>query len=138
MPHPDIETQGIPLPAAVAAIWGGFIFEGLLTDGHDTQYTGRILDAWGQGCVELVIAACLHLPQLWSQISRKWEESDSDLPGVFEYEVVSSLGSYFGGYLLTHNGDMPTPELVQEEIQRLIEAFFQPLQVRMQKLSKAS
>lgn len=136
MTNPEVEAQSIPLPAMVAAIWGGFIFEGLLTHGHDTQYTGRILDTWGQGCVELVIAACLHLPQLWSQISRKWEESDSDLPGVFEYEVVSSLGSYFGDYLLTHNGEMPTPEQVQEESQRLIEAFFHPLGVKQ--LGKAS
>jgi hypothetical protein len=139
MADPDIEAQGIPLPAAVAATWGGFIYEGLLTHGHDTQRVRHVLDVWGQGCIELVIAACLHLPEVWAQISCQWEATDSDLPGVFEYEVVSPLGTYLADYLLSHNGDLPTPELVREEIRRLIQDFLQPLDVRMQKsLSKAS
>lgn len=116
------EPPGIPLPAMLAAVWGGFIYEGLLAP--ETKRTRAILDAWGQGCIELVIAACIHLPEVWTEISRKWEAEDCNFPGVFEYEVISSLGSYIGDYLLAHSGDMPTPELINAEIRRLIDAFF--------------
>lgn len=116
------EESGIPLPAVVASVWGGFIYEGLLAP--ETQRTRAILDSWGQGCIELIIAACIHLPEVWAEISRKWEAEDCDFPGVFEYEVISPLGTYIGDYLLAHNGEVPTRELINAEIRRLIDAFF--------------
>ncbi len=115
---------GIPLPTTVAAIWGAFLYEGLLAHIHDRKRFEAVLDAWGQGCIELVIATCLHLPEAWEQISRKWEAEDTDFPGVFEYEVISPLGEYFADHLLAHKGDLPTREAVALEITRLIEAFF--------------
>lgn len=121
----------IPLPATVAAVWGAFLYEGLLIGHQEPRRLRRVLDAWGQGCLELVIATCLHLPEAWAQISLKWETEDCDFPGVFEYEVLAPLGTWFGDYLLSHNGDLPTPIQVQDEIRRLIEAFFQPLDQRM-------
>lgn len=132
-------TSCIPLPAMVAAVWGAFLYEGLLSCHQEHRRLRRVLDTWGNGCLELVIATCLHLPEAWAQISRKWEEEDCDFPGVFEYEVIAPLGTYLGDYLLAHNGDLPTPAQVQEEIHRLIEAFFQPLDQRMRlALGKAS
>lgn len=129
----------IPLPAMVAAVWGAFLYEGLLSCHQEPRRTRRVLDAYGQGCLELVIAACLHLPEAWAQISRKWETEDCDFPGVFEYEVIAPLGTSLGDYLLAHNGDLPTPAQVHAEIRRLIESFFQPLDQRMRlALGKAS
>lgn len=133
------ETQGIPLPAMVAAVWGAFLYEGLLSSHQEHRRLRRVLDTWANGCLELVIATCLHLPEAWMQISRKWEEEDCDLPGVFEYEVIAPLGTWLGDWLLAHNGDLPTPDQVHAEIHRLIEAFFQPLDQRMRlALGKAS
>ena len=129
---------GIPLPIEVAAIWGAFLYEGLLAHVPDQKRISAILDAWGQGCIELVIATTLHLPELWEQISRKWEVEDTDFPGVFEYEVVSPLGEYFADYLLTHQGNLPSKETVAAEITRLIDAFFTEKPLAVVLLSKAS
>lgn len=115
---------GIPLPAAVAAVWGAFLYEGLLAHFPERQRTNAILDTWGQGCIELVIATTLHLPELWQQVSARWEAEDTDFPGVFEYEVISPLGEYFGDYLLAHDGALPDKDTVAAEITRLIDAFF--------------
>lgn len=129
---------GIPLPIEVAAIWGAFLYEGLLAHIPDHQRVQAVLDAWGQGCIELVIATTLHLPELWEQISHKWEAEDTDFPGVFEYEVVSPLGEYFADYLLSHQGKLPTKEAVATEIARLIDAFFGEKPLVVVPMSKAS
>ncbi|MCC2639329.1 MAG: hypothetical protein K0Q68_3048 [Moraxellaceae bacterium] len=129
---------GIPLPREVAAIWGAFLYEGLLAHVPDHQRIRAILDAWGQGCIELVIATTLHLPEVWEQISRKWEAEDTDFPGVFEYEVISPLGEYFAEYLLTHDGRLPSKEAVAAEITRLIDVFFAEKPLVVIPMSKAS
>jgi len=117
------ETPGIPIPANVAAVWGGFIYEGLLTD-VTHQHMQKVLDAWGQGCVELVTAASAFLPDLWQQITVAWNDQETDFPGVFEYEVVSELGKYLVDYLLVHNGNLPEVDLVRKQISQLISEFF--------------
>lgn len=118
---------GIPLPATVAAIWGAFLYEGLLAHESDHQRLASVLDAWGQGCIELVMAASQHLPEVWDQISRKWEAEDTDFPGVFEYEVISPLGIWLGDYLLRHDGQLPDTETIKQRIDELIRAFFPPV-----------
>lgn len=118
------EPPGIPLPTSVAAIWGAFLYEGLLTHGHDHHRLAAILDSWANGCIELVMATCQHLPEVWLQISRKWESEDTDFPGVFEYEVISPLGEWLGDYLLRHDGRLPDSETVRHKIQSLITDFF--------------
>lgn len=117
-------APGIPLPTTVAAVWGAFLYEGLLSHVPDPKRFQAILDAWGQGCIELVIAVTLHLPEVWQQISRKWESEDADFPGVFEYEVISPLGYFFADYLLSHDGNLPSAQEVHAEVSRLIEVFF--------------
>lgn len=117
-------TSGQPMPVHVAAVWGGFIYEGLIAPSLSEQRLDRVLDTWGCGCIELVMACCHHLDELWSQISVRWDKEDTDFPGVFEYEVVSSLGKYLGDYLLTHDGLLPDREQVQHKITSLISAFF--------------
>jgi hypothetical protein len=118
------ETPGLPLPAMVAAVWGGFLFEGLLATGPNPRRPQDVLEAWKQGCIELVIATSIFLPEVWRQICATWETSDADFPGEFEYEVVSPLGMYLGDYLLAHQGQLPEPETVKAKIQELIQGFF--------------
>ena len=50
------EPKGIPLPAALAAVWGAFLYEGLLAHHPHPERMHRILDTWREGCIELVIA----------------------------------------------------------------------------------
>lgn len=127
---PD-KCAGIPLPVEVAAVWGAFLFEGLLTDPSNPTFTNTVLDTWGQGCIELVIATTLFLPEVWQQISQTWESSDTDFPGVFEYEVISPLGTYLANYLVSHDGNLPDKEEVGSEVKRLIAVFLgtEPLPV---------
>jgi hypothetical protein len=120
---PRSASQGIPLPAALAAVWGAFLYEGLLVHAPDQQRMRAILDAWHEGCIELVIAACAHLPEVWEQISSTWNETDADFPGVFEYEVISPLGEWMGDYLLTHDGHLPDTNAVRQKIGELIRTF---------------
>lgn len=120
------EQPGIPLPANVAAVWGAFLHEGLMSPAKHDQRTKDILDAWGQGCIELVIAASAHLPEIWQQITAKWNSEDEacEFPGVFEYEVVAPLGKFLGDYLLMSGGNLPDIERVRKKIRQLIGDFF--------------
>lgn len=120
---PRSASQGIPIPAALAAVWGAFLYEGLLAHAPDQQRMRAILDAWHEGCIELVIAANTHLPEVWEQISSTWNETDADFPGVFEYEVISPLGEWMGDYLLAHDGHLPDTDTVRQKIGELIRAF---------------
>lgn len=120
---PHSASQGIPLPAALAAVWGAFLYEGLLAHAPGHQRMHAILDAWREGCIELVIAATVHLPGVWEQISSTWNETDADFPGVFEYEVISPLGEWMGDYLLTHDGHLPDTDAVRQKTGELIRAF---------------
>ena len=109
----DLATAGGGRPGA----------EGLLAHAPEPQRTRAILDAWQEGCIELVIAAWSHLPEVWEQISTTWNETDADFPGVFEYEVISPFGEWLGDYVLAHDGQMPTIETVRQHLQELIRAF---------------
>lgn len=121
----DIPASGKPMPVHVAAVWGGFIYEGLLAPSLTEQRLEAVLDAWGCGCIELVMASCHHLDEVWTQVSACWDKADTDFLGVFEYEVVTLLGKYLGDYLLTHDGRLPSPTLVKQHIAMLIHHFFQ-------------
>ena len=112
-----------PIPANVAAIWGAFLYEGMLACTHNKGRERDVLAKWAKGCDELIAAACAFLPELWRQIEPRWYEAQ--FPGVFEYEVVSPLGVALGDYILISDvGNLPTKENVQEFIQDLIQDFF--------------
>lgn len=71
---PDV----IPLPAALAAVWGAFLFEGLLTSDRDPLFNQQVLESWGQGCIELVIETTACLTELWQQVAIIWNNNDAD------------------------------------------------------------
>lgn len=117
------KQQQKPMPANVAAIWGAFLYEGLLACSGNRARDLQVLAKWGQGCDELIAAACAFLPVLWRQIEPRWYEAQ--FPGVFEYEVVSPLGVALGDYiLLSESGEMPSRDLVLEFVDDLIQDFF--------------
>ena len=111
-----------PLPANVAAIWGAFLYEGLLACSHDARRSSEILRLWMLGCDHLLAEVCAFLPAVWKQIEPRWYEKD--FPGVFEYEVISPLGVNIGDYLLLNYGELPPRELVRSFIEELIADFF--------------
>mgnify|MGYP003456004919 FL=1 len=111
-----------PIPANVAAIWGAFLYEGMLACSHTKIREQQVLKKWGLGCVELMAGACALLPEVWRQIEPRWYEAQ--FPGVFEYEVISPLGVSIGDYILLNHGCLPPREIVQEFVRELIEDFF--------------
>lgn len=115
-----------PMPVNVAAVWGGFLYEGLLAPARDQERVTLILDTWGCGCLELVMVVCEYLPGLWAQIAEVWSRQEADFPGEFEYEVVSAFGAWLGDWLLAHDGQLPGHDMATEEIARLITHFFHP------------
>ena len=120
--QPVPERRQPPIPANVAAIWGAFLYEGLLACFPDLKRGKEILRWWAQGCDELVAEVCAYLPEVWRQIEPRWYEKD--FPGVFEYEVISPLGVNLGDYILLNHGELPPREVVQEFIRELIADFF--------------
>lgn len=120
----DVPAPDQPLPVHVAAVWGGFLYEGILAPAADHQRVRQILDSWGCGCLELVMAVCDYLPVLWQLIAEVWAHETLDFPGVFEYEVISSFGEWLGDWLLAHDGRLPEPAVAEGKIRELIAAFF--------------
>src|SRR5690606_15424641 len=85
---------GAPLPpidAHRAAVWGAFLHEGIMLNSADIERSIRLLDLWGNGCIELIQSVCEYIPVIW-QYARSYWDQPHGFPGVFEYEVVSILG----------------------------------------------
>ena len=115
-----------PMPANVAAIWGAFLYEGLLACSKDIKRDVEVLLKWQYGSVDLMAAACAFLPEVWRQIEPHWYQTRCDeLHGadVFEHEVITLLGIHIGDYLLLHHGELPPRELVKTFAQELIKDF---------------
>lgn len=124
---PTPKRKSPPIPANVAAIWGAFLYEGLLACYPDMKRGKEVLRRWALGCDHLMAEVCAYLPEVWQQIEPRWYEKD--FPGVFEYEVIAPLGVSIGDYLLLNHGELPPRELVKEYITDLISAFFEQMQL---------
>lgn len=109
-----------PLPPHLAAIWGAFLHEGMMLN---SERSDRLLEAWGNGCVELIHTACDFIPILWKQVQPYWY-GPQGFPGVFEYEVVSILGEQLSTYLLQNDGDLPPHAEVEQMITEQVVTFF--------------
>ena len=126
----DHNTQrsqaGAPLPRIdphLAAVWGAFLHEGLMLNSRNTERTIKLLDLWGNGCIELVQSVCEYIPILWHQVQPHWDRPQG-FPGVFEYEVVSILGEQIAEYMLTHDGSLPNDRQFQMIASELVTKFF--------------
>lgn len=116
-------NAGTPISAERAGLWGAFLYEGLMIDTRYPDRPRRILEIWNQGCIELVAEVCSHLPELWRQIEPYWNNPEHSFPGVFEYEVVSDLGTMLGDYLQMNDGQLPSASQVHGMIDVLIRDF---------------
>lgn len=121
---PEPAGAGTPLPADLAALWGAFLFEGLMVSSREPERARRVLDAWNQGCVELLWQCCSFLPEVWRQVESRWRDSTQSFPGVFEYEVISELGTMLGEHVILNDGQLPDVEKARTLIRVLIADFF--------------
>lgn len=110
------------IPSGTAAVWGAYLYEGLFTANADPQRGTAVNKAWGKGNVELVThCSCTYLPEVWRQASDRLQ--CADLPGVFEYEVISELGTVLGDHLII-NQKLPDDDKAPDIVRVLVEDFF--------------
>jgi hypothetical protein len=112
------------MPTDLATLWGAFLFEGLMVSSNDPQRARRVLEAWNQGCIELVLQACSFLPEVWRQVEPRWRDASQGFPGVFEYEVISEFGSLLGDHVLLNDGQLPEVDKVRGMVRVLLADFF--------------
>ena len=113
----------LPLSPHLMAVWGAFLHEGLMLNSKNGGRATAILELWGQGCVELIMAVCEFIPDIWKQVQPYWY-GPQGFPGVFEYEVVSILGEQLGSYILKHDGELPSRSEAEQMIAELVVTFF--------------
>ncbi len=121
---PQPASAGTPIPADLAAVWGAFLFEGVLMSSREPERARRVLDAWNQGCLELIWQCCTYLPEVWRQVESRWRDSAYGFPGVFEYEVVSELGTLLGDHVILNDGQLPEVDKARTMIRTLLTDFF--------------
>ena len=121
--RPQAGAPTPPLSPHLAAVWGAFLHEGMMLNSKNGGRASAILELWGQGCVELIMTICDFIPEIWRQVQPYWY-GPQGFPGVFEYEVVSILGEQLGGYILKHDGDLPSRTESEQMIAALVVTFF--------------
>ena len=121
---PQPASVSTPIPADLAAVWGAFLFEGVLVSSREPERARRVLDAWNQGCLELIWQCCTYLPEVWRQVESRWRDSAYGFPGVFEYEVVSELGTLLGDHVILNDGQLPEVDKARTMIRTLLTDFF--------------
>lgn len=102
-----------------AAITAAFLMEGL----HDAGYE-RVIKAYRNrgGAIELVSAVMEWVPAI-DALCAAAEIIVQEYPGVFEYEVTSTLGQWLGTCII-ETGDLPPRDRVMHELAGLVFEFF--------------
>ena len=107
-------------------ITAAFFMEGL----HDARPDHNVkpnydalIETWGKGCIELVDSLVGYAPLTIKLCDAAAIACDGNYPGVFDYEVSSSFGKWFGEHILEH-GDEPSPENAQTWLVFHIREFF--------------
>jgi hypothetical protein len=115
-----------------AAIEGAFLMDGL----RDTVDYRAILNAWGHGYVGLVEELTLYAPLCW-MLAEAGGELTGEFPGVYDYEVTSPFGLWFGEYVLDYGCVPPRTEATGWLVDAAFEFFTQveatkePLRARL-------
>ena len=82
-----------------------------------------LIVTWDKGCIELVDALVSYVPLTSSLCEAGAIASDGCYPGVFDYEVSSSFGKWFGEQIL-ETGDEPSRENAHAWLHSEVAAFF--------------
>lgn len=107
-------------------ITAAFFIEGL----HDARPDHNVkpnydvlVETWGKGCIELVDSLVSYVPLTIKLCEAAAVACDGNYPGVFDYEVSSPFGKWFGEHIL-EQGDEPSPENARTWLVFHITAFF--------------
>ena len=87
-------------------IYAAFMMEGLHNVGYD-----EAIKAWDNGCLELVQIMCEYAKHADTLVEAAIKaHADLDFAGVFDYEVCTPFGEWFGKYVIEHEGVPETKE----------------------------
>lgn len=96
-----------------------FFMEGL----HEADYSKVIAACNNQnmGVIEMVLGIVVYADFIENVLTLIGDEES--YPGVFDYEVSSPFGKWYGEYIIVHN-DVPAEKVAKEWIGREIVSFF--------------
>ena len=129
----------LPLPTAVAFLWGAFLLDGVLTatTPHTPQSAEQtVLSVWQGGLDQLMVFNTEVLHQLQQQLAihrdhpmmatvqADWQRQPLPQPNVFEYLVVNALGEFIGKQILLTDGGLPSLAQCQAQIDLYLSLFF--------------
>lgn len=107
-------------------ITAGFFIEGLqnasAADNILPNYDA-LIEAWGKGCIELVDSLVSYVPLATRLCETTALACDGNYPGVFDYEVSSCFGQWYGEHILKH-GNEPSQLKANAWLIRHIGEFF--------------
>lgn len=107
-------------------ITAAFFMEGLhdARPDHDVKPNyDALIQTWGQGCIELVDALVSYVPLTSALCEAAAIACDGNYPGVFDYEVSSGFGRWFGEQIL-ETGDEPSRDNAQIWLHNEVAKFF--------------
>ena len=100
--------------AHASSLWAGMVFP---------NREEAILEAWGQGCLELHYAMADIAISDAELRDTLYDSLSNGFPGVYMYEVTEELGAFVGRHICAH-GDLPPAALLQAEQRRLCLELF--------------
>lgn len=106
-------------------ITAAFFMEGLhdaRSNPHITPNYDVLLETWGRGCIELIDTLVSHVPLTLRLCEVAAQACDHNYPGVFDYEVSSCFGRWFGKHILQH-GEEPTNQAIHDWLAKQITEF---------------
>jgi hypothetical protein len=96
-------------------------------DGLAVKKLESVNKAWDSGFYELVYEITRYAEFCWT-LADVGGNATGDFPGVFDYEVSTPFGTWFGEWILAHNGSPPDAKDCREWLIRQTLTFFKQSQ----------
>lgn len=118
-----MNSKSKKIQTADACVHAAFFMDGLCNAGLQ-----KALEASKQGCVELVCTMTAHVNFLQELLAAVNQHNPNvEFPGVFDYEVSSEFGRYFGVYVIEHGEEPPTNEAEAMLMKEVLNFFSQAM-----------
>jgi hypothetical protein len=111
-----------PLSQSLSAIWGAFLYEGLMTSRRNPDRARDVLLRWKDTRMALVTHSSGYLARIWNRLPACLLHLPGT-DGVFEEEVVARFGELLGYHLILNGGQLPDDDEADAVIRGLIDDF---------------
>lgn len=111
-----------PLPGFIAAVWGAFLYEGLMTSTRNRQRRQDVMRHWDGSPFQLLQECCRYLERIWLH-SRSFLPQLSRSDGSYEHEVIAHFGELLGYHLILNEGRLPDDDEADALIRDLVNRY---------------